>query len=76
MLSMSFFSHDSVKHNILWFLMSLGRILLIRAHPFSYPMIALWLIGLMVEADYPLAVGILQGTSIYVPDISVSSSCE
>ena len=28
---------------------------------FCYPMIVRWLIGLMVEADYTLAVGSLQG---------------
>ena len=43
---------------------------MIGAHPFCYPMIARWLIGLMVEEDYSLA------ARSYVPDISVSSSCE
>ena len=32
-------------------------------------MISPWLIGLMVEADYPLALKSLQGTLTYVPDI-------
>ena len=49
---------------------------LIRAHPVYYQMTARWLIGLMVEADYPLAVKFLQGTPTYIPNISVSSSWE
>ena len=53
-----------------------GRIVLIGAHPFYYPMIAHWLIGLMVEADYVHTVRSLQGTPTYIPYISVSSSCE
>ena len=32
---------------------------------FYYPMIVRWLIGLMVKADYPLAVRSLQGTPTY-----------
>ena len=47
-----------------------GRIDLIGAHPVYYPMIARCLIVLMVEADYPLTVGSLQGTPT---NVSVSS---
>jgi hypothetical protein len=43
---------------------------------FYYPMIVRWLTVLMVEADYPLVVGSLQGTQTYAPDISISFSCE
>ena len=35
---------------------------LIRAHPFCYPMIARWLIGLMIEGVYALAYKFSEGS--------------
>ena len=49
---------------------------MIVVRQFCYPMIVRWLIALMVEADYQLAVRSLQGTPTSVPDISIAFSGE
>jgi hypothetical protein len=75
-LSVSLFSHGSVKHKISQFLMSRWQDSLDRAYPVNSPVIARWPIERIVEVGYPLTNKFSQFGAISAPCTSVFSLCE